>query len=190
MNDIIGISLLVSVLLLCIVALYYGSAYERSLKAMKEIKEEEYYLRLQERRSEREEADIDAIEWLSDLVLHPVSGVRRVFESLKSVELETEDGFRVVVSPMKLGEMRKVLRELRPRKKAKQFIDPILPLGLKWLRIRKFSKGLADDIYFDLDASAIGAELGVIWKGQNRLWVYMVRKGRNNGISSRSEIVH
>ncbi|MBI9044582.1 MAG: hypothetical protein JEZ06_08860 [Anaerolineaceae bacterium] len=173
MNDLIGFSLLVSVLILCIVALYYGSAYERSLRAMKDTKEDEYYLKLRESREKRLDSDIKATQWLSDRIMHPVLAVRRVFEHQKAVELSTLDGYRVVITPLKPASMRSILKELKPRKVAKGLIEPILPLGLGWARTRKFSKGLEDDVYFDLDAAVVGKELGVNWDFQNKLWVYI-----------------
>jgi hypothetical protein len=118
----------------------------------------------------------DPFAWVSaqvkDEVGQPleVAGITRVVAELRSIELSSADGRRVVVSPLTAAQLR---RAQRSKKGIRTFADAPLLNGNRG--VVTVERSLMNSDYFDLEAAQAGTKLTVPgWDSLPRLYFHIL----------------
>ncbi len=181
MADMISLVTLLAVLMLGLILWYYNSKQADALQGMAKTTEEMYMTQLKLRRDERKKQPftMDAARWLEQQAGAGLTLVDMISQSMnpKWINLRAAGGIRLVVSPLDEGDLRKAIKETEKRSKVNSAFEPLLGDSKKNLSVTQ--RSLQDEEWFDLDANAVGKQLGVEWGEVSRLWFYTIQpKGK------------
>jgi hypothetical protein len=178
----------VFVLIVCltIILSVYNRRQARALEYMARLEEDRAGREMRERRTAKaNELSIEAQPWLQKIV-NPLlerplelNNVNRIFPEVMTLEIKSEDGRRLLVSPLDLADLRRHDRNARrstSRGAAARLTDfastPVL--GGHWW-VWHAARTMADaGEFFDLEAKAVGLAFGLDWGTPSRLWFYVV----------------
>jgi len=175
--DMISLVTLLAVLMLGLILWYYNSKQADALQRMAQTTEEMYMTQLKLRRDERKRQPftMEAARWLEKQAAAGLELVDVIGKSHNPmwINLRAAGGVRLVVSPLDEADLRKALKATERRSKLSSAYEPLLGDSRKKLSVTQ--RSLQDEEWFDLDADAVGKQLGVEWGEVSRLWFYVVQ---------------
>jgi len=174
--DFFGVATFLAVLLLGAILTYANARQARALFAAQAVLEDWLLMQIKDRRdARRNQVQVtEPAEWLQAQAGVQIAGLHRLVEKPMAVSFETRDGCRLVVSPLRLAELRDSLRPLeRAPGRTGQLIEPLLGRNLRQVNVIERNLMNAGET-FDLEASQVGEQLGVRWGEVNRVYFYRV----------------
>ena len=183
-----------AVLLIAVLALILSLQNRRMASAIRGIESvvQDYYTMQLRARRVRQSKEIDttfnAFEWISTqtsagLELRiQVTEVLRLIPEINAVDLRTTDNRRVVVSTLRMPDLLRFDKRLRvhggksPAGRVESFASRPLLNQSKWGQgVQVVERALSENAeFFDLEAQAVGARLGMNWGQPTKLWFYVV----------------
>jgi hypothetical protein len=176
MSDLLGYVSLLTIFVFGIVLVLYNRRQAMALAEMAGALSDAYLLELKARRiaCRREVQVAEPLAWLGERAGLKLKRVERILESPQAIELLSESGTRLVVSTLAPSALHRALKPLAARGRVSNLVEPLL--GRSPRRVEAQEHSLLDSgEYFDLEASQVGAALGIPWGEATRLWFYYVR---------------
>lgn len=174
-----------ALIILCAISVYYYGRQARALEGMQRVEEDQYFFTVKRHRESKGQENLvpDPRAWISQH-LSGLAGetlaireTNRIVKQPLAVDLQTDNGYRVVISPLAPGDMRRLTK---PRSGNGALVQLHLfkeapLLGRAPGKVKAFERSLANaGEYFDLEAAQVGQALGVGWGAVDRLWFYLV----------------
>lgn len=162
--------------LLLVLIYLHNRTQARTLNQMADSLDELYLLELKNRRTraKKDIAKLNAFAWLAS-----AAGGQYVLENCLSqstfpswLNLSIKNGGRLVVSPLAPVALRKALPDPKSLGRLGKSLELLLGHSPRNLQI--FSRSLAEQEYFDLEAAEVGRQLGSGWGEVTRLWFYHI----------------
>lgn len=184
----------IALLLIAVLAIILTMQNRRmasSLRSMERVIENYYAMQVRDRRNRRATViveDFNPLAWISQQASagldNPIEAVEviRLVPDMKAVDLRTADNRRLVVSPLPKSDILHFDKRLRAKggksasKRLEAFASrPLLTQSFWGNGVRVVERVLDDSAeFFDIEAQAAGARLGMNWNNPTRLYFYVV----------------
>jgi hypothetical protein len=170
---------------LCIISVYYYGRQARALEGMRQVEEEQYFFNVKRRREAKEKENLvsDPRAWISQHLSFlagetlAIRETNRIVKQPLAVDLQTDNGYRVVISPTSPSDLRRLTKPQRGNGALVQLhlFKEVPLLGRTPGKVKAFERSIANaGEYFDLEAAQVGQALGAEWGTVDRLWFYLV----------------
>ena len=187
-STLLEVATLILVLALALILTVYNRRQAYALEYMARLEEDRAAREIKDRRElKASQLSIDPLKWLESMVnpwldapLTLAGTASRVIPEIKTAELRSNDGRRLLVSTRVLADLRRYDRTIRSRGSGKGAANRLsqyaacLLLKNRW-RVWSAARTMADSgDCFDLEAEACGKGLGLNWGAPVRLWFYIL----------------
>lgn len=176
MTDIMSFITLVGVVGILIVMWLNMTKQSASLKKTAQAMEDVNTVFVKNRRDAHKQQTFKTspLEWFALQNESEYKPIELIKLSLKPawVNYRCLNGGRLVVSPLAHAELKATLNAQKSKSKLEQFDEPLLGTSSRNLLIKE--KSLRDNEWFDLEANAIGTEIGMPWGEVTKLYFYTI----------------
>jgi hypothetical protein len=171
------------IIVMTVVILISNYRQAQVLKQMRVVMEDWYAAKMRDRRETfRKNFKIkDGFEWLGNQVQLTVIEQGRKLENPRAVEFFTQEGPRLVISPLDKRRLRAALRASEGKKgKVSKLVQPLLGHRQRKVQVINRSTRTAHE-WYDLEIEVALAKLGINWGELKRLNFYLVPQRTNRG---------
>ncbi len=174
-----------ALIILCAISVYYYGRQARALEGMQQVEEDQYFFTVKRHRESKQQENLvpDPRAWIGRHISAflgeelAILDTNRVVKQPLAVDVQTSNGYRVVISPVSPHDMRRLAQPRHDKGvigQLRQFAENPL-LGRHPHRVKTMEQSLANaGDYFDLEAAQVGQALGAEWGAVDRLWFYLV----------------
>ena len=187
-STLLEVATLILVLALALILTVYNRRQAYALEYMARLEDDRAAREIKDRRElKASQLSIDPLKWLESMVnpwldapLTLAGTASRVIPEMKTAELRSNDGRRLLVSTRVLADLRRYDRTIRSRGSGKGAANRLSQyaacslLKNRW-RVWSAARTMADSgDCFDLEAEACGKSLCLDWGAPTRLWFYVL----------------
>jgi len=180
----IEILTLLAVISLALILAFYNRRQADALRGVERMVKDFLAIQIRDRRDKHlaKLEDLDATAWLEKLINARVSSevklldILRVVPEVFAVEIQAEDGRKVVVSTKAKAILKRYDKISRSRgNSAASRIAAVAAKPILHKKFEVFEINMVEETeYFDVEAEFVGNVLGMKWNTPTRLWIYVV----------------